>query len=278
MGPDADKVTDAKRQELGLDKEAAVRAGLLAGFESRYVTVYDGAVLMEYMEADGKPFQTKIDDPDKGSSTYLFDPRVLGLTPSPSVRDTIESCLTHSNAGSVQLAGRESVEGVIAWHIRVPYPTVTYDYWIDVNNPSRVVKCGFNGNTVFSKYDAANPDDPIPTKIRIVMFYGRENARFDKHILRRSARFNIPVDPTSWTLAGFNMPVGTDVVDYRISRSIGYWDGRGLSESPPPRPAQPSRKRSTPWKFIGILMIGGLLLATFFFWIHRDRSKDRDMT
>jgi hypothetical protein len=32
-------------RELGLDQEAAVRAGLLTGFDSHYVTVYDGSVL-----------------------------------------------------------------------------------------------------------------------------------------------------------------------------------------------------------------------------------------
>ncbi|HUK83663.1 MAG TPA: glycoside hydrolase family 18 protein, partial [Verrucomicrobiae bacterium] len=133
MGPDADKVTDAKRQELGLDKEAAVRAGLLTGFESHYVTVYDGAVLMEYWETDGKPFQTKIDDPAEGSGTYLFDPRVLGLTPSPSVSDTIGSCLTHNYADSIRLMGKESVEGSEAWHVRASYakPGPNFDYWID---------------------------------------------------------------------------------------------------------------------------------------------------
>jgi thiol-disulfide isomerase/thioredoxin len=245
MGPNADTVTEAKRQELGLDNEAAVRAGLLTGFESRYVTVYDGSLLMEYWETDGNPFQTKIDDPAKGSSTYLFDPRVLGLTPSPSARDTIGSCLTHTHAGSVQLAGKESVDGVIAWHIRVPYPWVTYDYWIDANHPSRVVKCGFNGDTVFSKYDDANPDDPIPTVLRSVIFYGRERARSDVQVLRRSARYNVPVDQASWTLAGLKMPVGTEVSDDRIRRRVGYWDGRGLSENPPPRPAQPSKKTQT---------------------------------
>jgi peroxiredoxin len=38
------------------------------------------------------------------------------------------------------------------------------------------------------------------------------------------------------------MPEGTEVVDYRISRRLGYWDGRGLSENPPssrsPRPTE----------------------------------------
>jgi len=64
--------------------------------------------------------------------------------------------------------------------------------------------------------------------------------------LRQRARFNVPVDAASWTLAGLNMQVGTWVVDYRISRSIGYWDGSGLSENLPPRTPQTGKPKSPP--------------------------------
>jgi len=244
MGPNAGAVTDAKRKELGLDKEAAVRAGLLTGFESHYVTAYDGARVFMYWSANR---DTVIDDPSKGSISYAFDPRVLGLTPSPSVKDTIESCLNYGRAKNVQLVGDESVEGVAAWHVRVsnPKPFANLDLWIDALLPSHVVRCEFNGNTVCSRFDPGHPEDPIQLEVRSVNFYGRERARRDNTILRRSAHFNLPVDPASWTLAGLDMPIGTAVVDYRISRRIGYWDGRGLSEMPPTDRAQPTTERRT---------------------------------
>ena len=129
MGPNAGTVTDAKRQELGLGREASVRAGLLTPFESHHVSAYDGALLLDYWETDGRPFQTKIDDPAKGSSVYVFDPRILGLTPSPGITDTIESCLANSQAPA-QLIGKEAVEGVASWHLRVPshQQSFTYDF------------------------------------------------------------------------------------------------------------------------------------------------------
>lgn len=55
MGRDAAKVTDAKRTELGLDHEAAVREGLLSSFEAHDVTTYDGIIVLHYRETDGKP-------------------------------------------------------------------------------------------------------------------------------------------------------------------------------------------------------------------------------
>ena len=51
MGPDAAAVTDATMRELELNREAAVRAGSLKGFESRYVTSYDGTRILKYSSA-----------------------------------------------------------------------------------------------------------------------------------------------------------------------------------------------------------------------------------
>jgi peroxiredoxin len=51
------------------------------------------------------------------------------------------------------------------------------------------------------------------------------------------------IDPAISTLAGLGMKVGTDVVDYRISRSIGYWTGSGLSENLPAKTAEPQTPR-----------------------------------
>jgi hypothetical protein len=90
MGPDAVKVTDAKREELGLDREASVLAGLLSGVDSHRVTAYDGKVQMEYPRARAMALM----DPKEGSGSFIFDPRVLGLTTSPSVRNTVENRLT----------------------------------------------------------------------------------------------------------------------------------------------------------------------------------------
>ncbi|MGH9645441.1 MAG: TlpA family protein disulfide reductase [Bryobacteraceae bacterium] len=89
---------------------------------------------------------------------------------------------------------------------------------------------------------------------------GTQTAFTQRVMVRRSAQFNIAVDPASWTLAGLGMKVGTDVSDYRVSRSIGYWTGAGLSEDLPrnrnPQQGPPDRQEldallenepSSPW-------------------------------
>jgi peroxiredoxin len=56
----------------------------------------------------------------------------------------------------------------------------------------------------------------------------------------------VAIDPACWTLDGLHMKVGTDVCDRRVSRSIGYWTGAGLSEQPLPtdKPPQDSSNRA----------------------------------
>jgi len=242
MGPDAAKITDAKIAELGLDREAAVQAGLLTGFESHRVTLYDGAALLSYWETRET---TEITDPAKGSSAYVFDPRIFGLSPVLIPTSTIERCLAYGDAKSVQLVGQETVDGIAAWHVRVLSKwNMNSDFWMDASQPSHVVKSQYNGDTVFSKFDVTQPNDPIPIDVLHVL--GMEKTRSEIHFVRRSARFNVPVDPASWTLAGLNMQTGTAVVDVRIQRRIGYWNGTGLSQNPPPTPELAGKPQTPP--------------------------------
>ena len=256
-GPDAGEVTAAKLSELKLVRgEAAVQVGLLRAVDQHRVASYDGVRLLglsDISASEGRNyFQSRIEDPaEGGDQSHVFDPRILGLTPSPFVLYTVESCLSYTRAESVTLVGTESVQGVAALHVRVSYPSspgsLATDFWLDASHPSRVVKCQWNGDTVFSKFDPAHPEDPIPIEVMAVRFYGMERVRLQESLVRRTTRYDIAVDPASWTLAGLNMPLGTEVVDYRVHRSLGYWNGTGLSDDPPPEAAQaikPTRSTS----------------------------------
>jgi RNA polymerase sigma factor (sigma-70 family) len=252
MGPEAEKVTEAKILELGLYKEASVRAGLITEFESHHVAAYDGAILLDYWATDSDPAETKIEDPAnrRGSGGYAFDPRCLGLTDFLLPTCTIENSLGYRDAKSVSLVGQESVEGIATWHVRVEkYKNFawTLDFWIEPGRPYRVLKhqTRARGAVVVSHFDAAHPDDPIPTEVTVLEQRG-ETQHYVTRMLRRKARYNVPVDPASWTLAGLGMPIGTEVVDYRISRRLGYWNGTGLSEYPPPGTSAPRKPRIPP--------------------------------
>jgi thiol-disulfide isomerase/thioredoxin len=256
MGRDAAEVTDAKRTELGLDREAAVREGLLSSFEAHDVTTYDGTILLHYRETNGKPESTTITDPGEGSFTYVFDPRCLGLRPFLSAETSIENCLAYDSAKAISLVGRESVEGTDCWHVSVESRYGgSLEFWIDATHPHRVVRQSDGLSIAVSKYDETHLADPIPIEVKITETQDGKPL-LEKRFIRSNTRINEPMDPASWTLAGLKMKVGTDVIDSRISRSIGYWDGTGLSKDRPSMatPVKPTPAReSSPGKLLALL-------------------------
>jgi RNA polymerase sigma factor (sigma-70 family) len=235
-GDDSVEAKESIRQADSMDKEAAVRAGLLTGSEAHEIRASDGATLVAYQENDGKHGSTTVDDPVKGSansSAYFFDPRCLGLRPSLYFNGTIDGFLGYSDAQSIHLVGREAVEGFAAWHVQVQSKYgEALNFWIDVAQPTRVLKQSVGNDWVVSKYDEVTPRDPIPIKVTAMNSYQNGSFEMGTRFVRSNAQFNVTIDPATFTLAGLGMAVGTPVTDIRIHRGIGYWTGTGLEEHP----------------------------------------------
>ncbi len=249
VGSDAAKEADPIIAAQGLDREGAVKAGLLASFEAHIVTLADGTNYLKHRETDGRPDGVIVDDPEKGpgkSGDYFLDFRCLGLSTFLYHGSTIDGCLGYIRAKSIKLVGRELVEGVDAWHVRViPHYDTPLDFWIDIARPERLLKCLAGKDVVVSRYDA-NSRDPLPSQVHIEEYRDGAQLQFRRRFDRVSATFDLPVDPALWTMAGLGMPVGTVVNDLRIHRSIGYWNGVGLSASPPPARASKSARTVEP--------------------------------
>ncbi len=243
VGEDETKAQEAKMRAQGLDQEEAVRAGLLKAFASHHVTVYDGTSVMDYCEtSDSDHPSAEISDPRKGFGGYLFDPHCLGITTILSLYPggSVGWWLGLSGPESASLVGEETVDGVLAWHIRVPPAGQrwgTRDIWVDAAHPVRVLQFGWNGDTTTSTYDPSSAEDPFPTAITTVS-YRHGHPITQQSVARTKTQLGIEVDPASFTLAGLGMKVGTDVCDDRISRGIGYWTGSGLSENLPCKTAK----------------------------------------
>jgi RNA polymerase sigma factor (sigma-70 family) len=237
--PDAAEQEQIRQRADGMDRAAAVQAGLLKPFESHHTRIYDGAALMDYWENDGKPHGTTISDPNRGDApSRFFDPRCLGLNAFPAVGHTVELCLGYPEAKSIRLVGPEAVDGVPAWHVQVRSKRdALLEFWIDIARPTRVLKHAVDGQIARSTYDPARPRDPIPAEV-VTSSPRAGSEPIRERWVRSSAALNVPVDPASFTLACLNMQTGTSVIDARIQRSIGYWTGSGLSEQPP-RPSGP---------------------------------------
>lgn len=241
--PDAGKIVDAKRIELGGDDDALAQQGLIELQDAHYRTIYDGKSITQFEPR----LDTHICDPKNGNAEYVFDPRILGLSDVLLPDDTVESCLAYQTAQSISLVGKEDVDGISAWHINVQITdNWRYEFWIDASHPMHVVKQAApnRGGTVWSKFNSQNPNDPIPLEITIVEdHFGSDPHSWERRITRQNTRYNVPISPKAWTLAGLEMPVGTPVNDNRIMRRIGYWTGSSLTENFPRN--APARVRQT---------------------------------
>lgn len=244
MAPDAQKIVEAKRLELKGDDEALARLGLIRFQDAHYRTVYNGKALIRFDPS----LDTTIDDPAKGSFTYIFDARTFGLADNLSIGSPIEDFLGYRTAQLVALAGKEIVDGIAAWHVRVQVNhTWRYEFWIDANHLTHVIKeeSPNVGTTIRAKFDDQNPSDPLPVEIDEVQHFGGDPRPWETRMFRRHTHYNVPIEPKAFTLAGLDMPTGTPVVDVRIHRRIGYWTGKNLSEqfprnAPPPQESQAS--------------------------------------
>lgn len=232
------KIIEAKRIELNGDGEALARLGLIRFEDTHYRTIYDGKTLIRF---EPHSVTTTLEDPaTKDDFTYLrlcfaFDPRTLGLSETLSPSNTLENCLAYRNAQSVSLIGKEVVEGISAWHVKVQVAEDwQYDYWIDAAHPTHVIKqeeeAPNRAGMLTAKFDEQNPEDPIPVEVDFVYGYTGNPRPWDTRMIRRHIRCNVPIDPRAFTLGGLGMPAGTPVADVRIQQRIGYWTGSKLSE------------------------------------------------
>lgn len=239
--PGADQIVKDKRIELGGDEDELARLGLIGFFDDHSRLINDGKTVTKF---DFN--QTEIDEARKGSGRYAFDPRILGLTDGLFPFASVESCIGYTNAQSVELLGREDVDGISAWHVRVEVMTNWgFDFWIDPAHPTHVLKQQAlnRRGMVYSTYDDKNPDDPLPIQTHEIDQFGNDPRPWDFWMTRTNTRYNVPINPKAFTLAGLEMPIGTPVVDVRLMKRIGYWTRSGLADNFPrnaPRPATQS--------------------------------------
>jgi len=234
---------DAKMKrldELGGDRDEFVRQKLGRWSNSLVRTILDGDQILQYAdhgESDygGSATLRARDDP---SGDFCFDPRVLGLTSSPSPGWTVGSCLQPRAGEAVKLIGREDVLGHPAWHLRIEAaPGPERHIWIESSPSRRVLKVEERGQVVrheiISQYGPPDegPSSSLPMVVTTLEYRRPDAVESIQVVTRGSTRIGEPFDPGAFTLGGLDMPIGTVVTDLRIHRRVGYWDGKKLSEA-----------------------------------------------
>jgi hypothetical protein len=209
------------------------------------VNLRDGEVLYRYVRE--KFADVQVYDKQGASGVLAFDPRVLGLADLMPNTITIKDCLWYENPQQAEVIGVESMNGDKVWRVRAGRGDATSEFWIE--EPSfrvhrRTIKFPGHDIDINSEFDSSTPSSPYPSRVMVKRKDPAGETRVNYTI--ESFEVGAHISPERFTLKSMELPINTPVVDYRISRIVGYWDGEGLSKEPVYRGQQPSAPRSTP--------------------------------
>ncbi|MDR2441744.1 MAG: outer membrane lipoprotein-sorting protein [Planctomycetaceae bacterium] len=168
---------------------------------------------------------------------FVYDPRILGLVDLPSANKTVKQCLCYEIYTEQSLVGRETINGTNVWHVRCTQTGLaTADFWIE--EPSfrvhrqqiETLEAGKLKVVIDSKFDSKSVG-PFPSEFHIQRFEKNKQV-FNRIVHITKIVHGKPIPPERFTLASMNLPLNTDVIDYRIHRRIGFWDGEKLVKKP----------------------------------------------
>ncbi|MDR0706085.1 MAG: outer membrane lipoprotein-sorting protein [Planctomycetaceae bacterium] len=207
---------------------------------------------------------------------FVYDPRILGLVDIPSANKTVKHCMCYEIYTEQSLVGRETINDTNVWHVRCTQTGLaTADFWIE--EPSfrvhrqqiETLEAGKLKVVIDSKFDSKSVG-PFPSEFHIQRFENNKQV-FNRIVHITKIVHGKPIPPERFTLASMNLPLNTDVIDYRIHRRIGFWDGEKLVEKPVKMLVQEqreweekSKQQSSKQQPLGIgryvFIISGLLL------------------
>jgi hypothetical protein len=191
------------------------------------IIVRNGAVFYGYRKARHQ--DVHIYDLDRAVGVrgdIAFDPRVLGLSDVMAASATVKSCLWYENMAIIDLIGKEVVNGTPTWRVSaVTDVGVRSDYWIE--EPSfrihrRTILWPEGQIELDSEFDREIPS-PFPKRVKVRRTEPGEVVVRTYTI--EALTSGTPIPSERFSLRAMGIPPGTAVVDYRIQRRQGFWNG-----------------------------------------------------
>ncbi len=216
--------------------------GLKRRFETFSSAGYSGGVVLVLNDEEVHSFaRDKYADVRLSDMKYVvntagdlaFDPRILGLSDLLTADTTLKECIWYQNVKSLEVLGKEKINGVDAWRVRAKSNGATSDYWIEEPGfriHQRSIQWGNYETIIKSEFAENDTATPFPSRVEIVR--KDNNGLLERRITVNSVEVDTNIAPDRFTLSSMNLPLNTMIVDYRIQRLAGYWDGKGISESP----------------------------------------------
>lgn len=192
---------------------------------------HDDEILFRQKNYGGAAHGGGVRDLDAGYKHFLFDPRLLGASPWLHPGQTASYSLfspefkwkcTLRNA-SDRIDDSDCI--VIRWGA----DGFIQNYWVDIDNGFRVRRivdvnsrseflCSYSGSCV------------LPRRV-VMISTDREKSVIRRTVFEVSEVDLAPVGDSSFSMAGLGLEIGEPMIDERLQRIIGFWNGRDLSES-----------------------------------------------
>jgi hypothetical protein len=236
----ADKAAARDRviESHGGDPRAAERAGLGKVVDVRTISLFDGSQLMQYSDTMGGYIIVH----QNGSAYLCFDVRLLGLARSHSPNYNLSECLGLGTSDrNASVVGPEQVDGYPVWHVMVSSSRaeVDYHFWISDTDGFRVHRYEYrhprDGSSIHlvSKMEYANGGEHVlPTRVILEELSQRGKKKQRQIITVFDPDYEVRPDPSIFGFKGLEMPPGTMVIDERVHRVAGYFNGTDLSADP----------------------------------------------
>jgi hypothetical protein len=216
------------------------------------------------------------------ANDQAFDPRILGLSDLTPADSSVKSLLWYENAKELLVIGSEVVNGISVWHVKAAMSNAESHYWIE--EPSfrvhrRTIKWSGGDIAINSEFDADDRRSPFPKRVEVKRTEGREVSSRIFQVASFRAGGNVA--PERFTMKSMELPLNTAVVDYRINRIVGYWNGEGLSQGPVlqnqqlAEPSTPQKRTQLRFWVIGINIGVFSVLCVLGVWRQRVRSLRR---
>ncbi|MCL2006279.1 MAG: hypothetical protein FWG73_08990 [Planctomycetaceae bacterium] len=206
----------------------------------------------------------------------VYDPRVLGLVDNPTADTTVRQCMLYDVYTDVSLVGRAVINETNVWHVRcIHFSQATADFWIE--EPSfrvhrKQVETARLNVIIDSVFDSKSVG-PFPSEIRIKRFEDTKQV-FNRIFHIEEIVHGNPITHERFSLTSMDLPINTDVVDYRIGRRVGYWDGEKIVDNPVEISAQELRElmrppQRGPVQYLGIGIGGAMILLGLYLFLRR---------
>ncbi len=259
----------------------------LAGDVSDQVILRDGDEFHGYRRKKAEDVQVYDLQRAVGArGDIAFDPRILGLSDLMSCDTTVRDCLWYEDHESLEVVGQESFHGVNIWKVKASRRGTTAEFWIE--EPSfrvhrKIVETPYMRIVVDSEFDSGEEQSPFPSRVTTQRVYKKDELKDrneERIYIVKSFDTDAKIPPERFTLKAMDLPFNTPVVDYRISRIVGYWDGEGLAEKPVylgERPAELSAPESQGNDRLLLISINLLVLLVLIvvIWLRKTRGAVR---